>query len=172
VDWYWVRRSAARIPTETHLLFDRAGLARGNEPTQFDYAPIPPCPPEEVASRHVHSFWVMLLITAKYIARQPLDEILAPPLAALQATATFVGAPLPDFAGQLPPRDDPLARIAHLRALAAEMVGLMPQVQARGGRVPEQIPAQAQRYLDLVDAIVRDAQDNRELQGSRVKTRD
>ena len=74
VDCYWVRRSAARLPTETRLLFDRIGLPRQDSPTRFDYAPVPERTPEEVLTQNVNSFWVMWLIACKYIARYPWKE--------------------------------------------------------------------------------------------------
>ena len=157
IDWYWQRQSAARLPTEIHLLFDHVNLPYANGPTRFDYAPVPPRPPTEVATQEVNSFWVMLLIAAKYIARttgKARIDMLQWPLGALRAVAQFVDQPEPLMpATELSPAD-PLAKLNVLRTYAAVMETLMPQAVSHGGRVPVAIGPQADRYLALLEAIV------------------
>jgi predicted nucleotidyltransferase len=154
VDWYWVRRSAAAIPTETRLLFDHAGLPRLSTTTRFTSQPVPPRPPEEVATQDLNLFWVMLLITAKYIARSPWEQVLAPPVSSLLKVADFAGIPLPTGIDQSPVAAEPLARIDHLRRLAAAMEALAPSAAARGGRPPTAITPHVARYLDFVEDLV------------------
>lgn len=154
VDWYWVRRSAAAIPSETKVLFDHAGLPRLATPARFTYQPVPPRPPAEVATQEVNMFWAMLLITAKYIARSPWNEVLAPPLESLRKVAHFAGVALPDSVNQPSPPEEPSLRIEHLRRLAAHMETLLPRVAARGGRPPVQMALHTARYLDFVAALI------------------
>ncbi len=157
VDWYWQRQSAARVPTEIQLLLDRVNLPQADGPTRFDYAPVPPRPPEEVATQDVNSFWVMLLIAAKYIVRttgKARTDMLQWPLRPLRAVAQFVGQPAPlSTAPELSPAD-PAAKLSVLRTYAAVMETLMPQVVTHGGRVPIAIVPQAYRYLAFIEAIV------------------
>jgi predicted nucleotidyltransferase len=155
VDWYWVRQSVGAIPSETRLLFDRANLPRLTTPTQFDYAPVPDRPPEEIATQDVNLFWVMLLIAAKYLARLPNEQVIPPPVDALRRTAEFAGVARDGLPTIEPTPTDPLARLAALRTLAQQMEEMMPAVIAHGGRVPIQIVPAAQRYLDLIEAILR-----------------
>jgi hypothetical protein len=156
VDWYWVRQSAAAIPNETRLLFDRANLPRLATPTRFDYAPVPARPPEEIATQEVNSFWVMLLIAAKHLARRPNEQVITPPVDSLRQAAAFGEVSLDDLPATAPIQQEPLARLANLRALARQMEQIMPAVAARGGRVPERIVPAAHRYLDLIEGILRD----------------
>jgi predicted nucleotidyltransferase len=162
VDWYWVRHSAAALPTETRLLFDHAGLPRLSTPTRFTYQPVPPRPPEEVATQDANLFWVMLLISAKYIARSPWEQVLAPPVDLLQKVAAFARVPLPNGIDQAPTPAAPLARIDHLRRLAAAMETLAPPVAARGGRPPTTIAPYVTRYLGFVEALIRASARHRE----------
>jgi hypothetical protein len=155
VDWYWVRQSGAQIPSETRLLFDRSGLPRLTSPTRFDYAPVPERPPAEIASQAVNMFWVMWLITAKYTARDPwadpFDLINSLPVS-LQTVARFVEMPLAINLDE-PHYPSPAAKLQRLRELAAVMEALMPQVVAKGGYIPEQIPTYAYTYLRLIEDI-------------------
>jgi predicted nucleotidyltransferase len=155
VDWYWVRRSAAAIPSETKVLFDHIGLPRLATPAHFTYQSVPPRPPEEVATQDANLFWVMLLITAKYIARVPREQVLAPPVDSLQKMADFAGVSLPKGIDQAPAEEEPLARIDHLRRLGAVMETLMPPIAARGGRPPTAITPHVAHYLDFVEELVR-----------------
>lgn len=155
IDWYWQRQSAARVPTEIQLLFDRVNLPHADGPTRFDYAPVPPRPPEEVATQDVNQFWVMLLIAAKYVARVPWKTELdllrwVPEL--LRPVEQFVGLPTP-LMKEAQPHPTPAEKLRILRACAAAMEILMPQVIAHGGRVPTVIVPQAYRYLDFIEAI-------------------
>ena len=155
VDWYWVRQSQARVPTETRLLFDRVVLPRLDHPTHFDYAPVTERPAAEVASQAVNMFWVMWFIAAKYIARHPWQEPLAilqwvP--SSLQEVAHFVETTV-----VVKPAEDaypsPQAKLDRLRELATAMQTIMPQVVAKGGYIPEQIVPYAHTYLTLIEAI-------------------
>lgn len=159
VDWYWVRRSWAQIPTQTQLLFDRVSLPRLDQPTHFDYAPVPERSALEVASQTVNRFWAMLSITAKYVARAPWEaqvDMFNYVLDDLRNSATFAAVPL-SLPMQEPPHSSPAARIQCLHDLAAAMEFLMPHVAAKGAGVPKQIAADVRRFLRLVEAITLDA---------------
>ena len=155
VDWYWVRRSAAELPTETRLLFDRIGLPQQDSPTYFDYAPVPERTPEEEATQNVNGFWVMWLIACKYIARYPWKANLGVMRLVphqLRQIAAFVDAPLP-LPEIEPLHPSPTEKITRLRELAALVEPLLPKVVEKGGRIPTQIAPYAHRYLALVEAI-------------------
>ncbi len=158
VDWYWVRRSAARLPTETRLLFDRIGLPRQDSPTLFDYAPVPERTPEEIATQNVNAFWVMWLIAAKHTARHPWQaklEVLKWVAYHLRKIAAFVGVPLALPEAE-PSHPSPAEKIARLHELAALADPLLPVVAAKGVSVSGRIIPYAHRYLALVQAITRD----------------
>lgn len=154
VDWYWVPRSQAAVPSETRVLFDRVGLPQLATPTHFSYQPVSPRPPAEVATQQLNMFWVMLLITAKYIVRVPNEYVLAPPLESLRQVAAFAGAPGGELPAPEPANATPSERSQFLRQLAAQMVALMPLAAMRGARPPQAMIAAAQRYLDLVEALL------------------
>ena len=154
IDWYWVRRSAAAIPSETQVIFDRVGLPQLATPTHFAYQPVPARPPAEVATQQINLFWAMLLITAKYIVRVPNEYVLAPPLETLHQVAAFVGVPESSLPSIEPTTVSAQERMQFLRQLAAQMVELMPLAATRGARPPINIMAPTKRYLDLVETLL------------------
>ncbi len=157
VDWYWQAESAARIPQQTRLLLDRAGLPPSETPTRFtDMESAPERTPLEAAVQSVCFFWVMILITAKYAARSPYEarmNLLAYAYDALQGARRFAGLPPAPEAESLPPHPEPAAKLALLRELAAQMEGVMPHIEAAGGSVPTEVAPRATRYFDLIEAI-------------------
>ena len=86
VDWYWQARSGAEVPSDAHILFDRAGLPQSGWPNEFNHSETPPALREaqgamSPAARQadegrntVSLFWAMLLISASHIARGPSGE--------------------------------------------------------------------------------------------------
>lgn len=153
IDWYWQAQSVARIPAQTLLLFDRVGFPRLDTPPHFDYQPTPERTPEEAATQTLNFFWAMLLITAKYVARSPHEAkmgLLGYALNALREIERFVDA---EETGEGEPHPLPSEKLAILRALAARMEALMPQVAARGGRIPLEIVPQVRLYLNLIEQI-------------------
>ncbi len=150
VDWYWVKRSLAVIPSEVVLLFDRVGLPQKTTPTHFEYAPVPERPIEEVMTQEINLFWVMLLIGAKYLARG-IDGFWFRDIYA--KVANFVEHPLPDCI-TAPMPASPLEKVAIFRQSARAMDELHPLLAARGCRTPAQFPPHAYRYLDLIAAMV------------------
>jgi predicted nucleotidyltransferase len=155
VDWYWVRRSGAAIPSETVLWFDRAGLPRLDTPTHFSYAAVPEREPAEIASQAVNMFWVMALILAKNVARAPLEdrsEWLGWLRDFFKEAATFAGSsaelPNPSLSSL-----DAAEVLQILRTWAVGMEQLMPEVVAKGGYIPAGFPAQARRYFDLIESV-------------------
>jgi predicted nucleotidyltransferase len=157
VDWYWQEQTVARIPPDTTLLFDRAGLPRADCPATWDYQPTPEVTAAEAASQDVNFFWVMLLITAKYAARSSREDrmgLLRWALVGMAGARRFAG-----ITDALPPDDetpcpDPAEKMQILRRLAAMGNDLMPQVAARGATVPTGIIEQAERYLNLIEQIM------------------
>lgn len=157
VDWYWQPHSSAFIPPQTHLIFDRIGLATSNKPIQFVGGG--PDPALEAQPIHFISFfWMMWLITAKHVARDPhLETILLWPylLGPFCRTQIYLGLP-EDARGlseDLPRVPSPHEKIDALRRLADEMTMLMNQISARGQAVPEAIVPGARRYLKLIEAM-------------------
>jgi predicted nucleotidyltransferase len=153
VDWYWVRRSAAKRPTEILLWFDRVGLPAQDSPTRFSYASVPERSLSEIASQAVNMFWVMLLITAKYLAREPAKEmeLLASVESSYSEVAAFTASTV-TFPAQSTTPQTPLEKIRLLRQCARAMEQLMPAVVTQGGYIPVNFPIQAHRYLDLIEA--------------------
>lgn len=150
VDWYWVRQSAAIVPSETILLFDRVGLPHKATPTLFDYAPVPERPITEVMSQEVNLFWVMLLIGAKYQARNK-DGFWFRDI--YEKITHFVNQPLPECITTPMPATR-TGQLALMRQAADAMTDLMPWVAAQGCAVPLDFPPHAHRYLDLIEGIV------------------
>jgi predicted nucleotidyltransferase len=153
VDWYWQRQSDAAIPRETRLLFDRVGLRRLETSTHFEYQSVPEQTPLEAAVGNVRFFWVMLLITAKYVARSPDEGRMG-----LLDYAWKAYAEVCDFLG-IEPGQDPqaemnpqprAAKLSILRGLAGSMEKLMPAMQRRAGQMPVEMGSQVGRYLDLI----------------------
>ena len=131
VDWYWQARSAAAIPEQTKVLFDRVGLPHLQSPPQLGYQPVPEQDPLEALSNTVCFFWVMLLISAKYVARSAArgtTSLGLVPFGPLAEVRSFVGKP-PEPAPAS--TDEPVSTadaVALLRRLAEEMERLMPKV--------------------------------------------
>ena len=154
IDWYWQARSIAQIPTETRLLFDRAGLPRLDTPTRFDYQPVPRQTPEEAVSQAVNACWYGILIAGKYVARSPFEEhmgLLGWVNGSRGHIQNFLGLAAVTDADT--PHPTPQEKSAVLRRLCAEMEALMPQVEAKGGRVCYEVAPSIYRYLDMIEAI-------------------
>ena len=161
VDWYWQPRAFACIPQQTRLLFDRVGLPVSDSPPHFDYQPVPERDPYEVCAQRVNFFWVMLLIAAKYAARDPhsltmgLLQWTVKPLMETRHFADTGSADLGDTSVfEAIPCPTPADKLRLLRDLAAEMEQLMPRVAALGIRVPNAIVLPAHRYLDFIAALI------------------
>jgi predicted nucleotidyltransferase len=150
VDWYWQPQSAAQIPSDTRLLFDRAGLPRLDGPTTFEGGTAPERERLEVVAHAVSFFWAMLLITAKYAARSPREErmgLLKYVCGPLNEVERFLDAPPTSEEGA--PHPEPAEKLRVLEQLAGRMEALMPPLRAAGVAVPGEIVPQAQRYLAL-----------------------
>lgn len=158
VDWYWLPQSRAQIPSETRVLFERITLPRLATPAWFEYAPVPPRPALEIATQQVNMGWVMLLIAAKHLAREPEQFVITPPLASLHQVADFLDWPRQELPATIPADSNALARLQFLRTLAEHLAQIMPAMRERGAQMPEAIIPAAARYLKLIEAILRDGQ--------------
>jgi Polymerase beta, Nucleotidyltransferase len=157
VDWYWQPRSLAIIPTQTRLLFDRAGLPRGTQPIHFPWL----SPVEELVQQPVHfvsSFWVALFATAKYLARSEteIDKILFPFLLGnLSQTYQYLNINRLSFlSDDYNKVSSPGERLQILRHLADDMLAMMVQLVLIGEEVPGLFVNGAYRFLDLVETIL------------------
>ena len=157
VDWYVQAQARALIPAQTRLLFDRVGLPRSSDPPRFGYGAEPTRSAVESATADLLSTWAMLLITAKYVARNPAETrmgLLQWTIPTLRSLEGFVGAEVSLAYDALPDHLGPAEKLALLRALAARTESLMPAAAANGVPVPAGIAAAARRYLDFVEAII------------------
>lgn len=156
VDWYWQAQSAACVPPDARLLFERVTLPRCDTGPSFPGIQKPPqrSALEEIENT-VHAFWSMLLIAAKYIARSlaekqngPLDLVLR----LLAEVQTFLDAST--TIGQdedIRSVSEPVQQLDLLRTYVARMETMLPSVAARGVAIPEAtIVSQVRRYLDLI----------------------
>jgi predicted nucleotidyltransferase len=163
VDWYWQPQSLACIPQQTRVLLDRVGLPHLDTPPHFEYQPIPERDRLEVVAQTVNFFWVMLLITAKYVARSPHEEkmgLVRWAFAPLREVEEFVGADRLPSDAEEEPHPDPGDKLRLLRKLASRMEALMPQVEELGAEIPTHIVAPAYLYLDFIESLVQPSADN------------
>ena len=156
VDCYWRPVQGASVPPHSRLLFDRVGLPASETTPAFGYLPVPEISPEEAAARAIQFFWVMALITAKYVGRSPFEEnmgLLQWVLAPLSDCERFVGHSPIWTLENAPPHVDPTAKTRLLRDLVARMESLTPLLAARGVNIPTGMPLHAGRYLDFIDSV-------------------
>ena len=162
MDWYVQAQSRAVIPAQTQLLFDRAGLPHSPDPPHFDYQPHPERSAVEGATADLGSTWAMLLITAKYAARNPAESrmgLLQWTIPTLHGLESFLGASVSPAYGALPDHPEPAEKLVLLRALAERIESLQPLAAAKGVPVPAGITPAAHRYLDFVEAIIASGED-------------
>lgn len=156
VDWYWQPHAQAKIPAETRLLFDRANLPRSEQPTHFEYQPVPERTKQEALAQTIRFFWVMLLIAAKHAARQPDNTeagLLSYPLSSLREVRAFLKETIDlPFADNLSDLNFG-AKLRLMRALAGDMEHLTPLLNAQGIPVPAKIAPSAYRYFDFIEAV-------------------
>ncbi len=156
VDCYWRPLQGASVPPHSRLLFDRVGIPAAENPPAFGYQPVPEISPEEAAARAVQFFWVMALITAKYVGRSPFEEkrgLLQWVLAPLSDCERFVGHSPAWMLENAPPHATPTAKTRLLHDLVARMESLTPLLAARGVNLPAEMPPHAGRYLDFIDSV-------------------
>jgi predicted nucleotidyltransferase len=160
VDWYWQAQSAACVPRDTRMLFERVTLPRSDADPLFPGTQKPPDrgPLEQIA-HSIHLFWAMLPIAAKHVARWSMEdqstmlEWVRRPLMQVQA---FLDLNAPCAQDEdICSASNPVSELALLRAYAARMETLLPRVAARGVDIPEAtIVSQVHRYLDLIEAKI------------------
>lgn len=154
VDWYWQPRSAACIPPDVRLLFDKAGLSHKDQPIAFPGNQTG----EKTVERPVHFFsffWAMLMITAKHACRDPLanEMALLPYLIQQMAKARqFLGQ---DVLVQVPPHAHPVEKFHLLVQLADEMNTLMEAVAQLSEEAPVAIYPGVTRYLELIEPMLK-----------------
>jgi hypothetical protein len=155
VDWNVHALSVARLATDTELLFERTQLVRiPDGEYRWPYHEIPELSPADQATHSVNAFWGMLLITAKGVARHP-DEpgmpLVVHVVESLRRVRRFIDPG--SVTDELAVAGAPIAKLAQLRDLAAQMETLMPEVARRGCPIPEKVAAAADRYLSLMERI-------------------
>ncbi len=154
VDWYWQPQSAATIPPDTRLLFDRMGLPHAES--------APPLSSEERterASNQVAFFWAMCIVAAKKIARrQPWGALTMFGMLTytLEEVEWLVGLRderpgYKDTRTDAPPVQ-PADQMAMLREMAGRMEELTPQIEAISVSVPRDAIAQIYRFFDIAQA--------------------
>ncbi len=167
VDWYWQPRALAQIPAQTHLLLNRANLPHTGLPPTFpsddrrmNLTGPPTQMQAEECANHINYFWVLLLISAKYVARLPRHkqpELLNRILKLLHETQRFAGIELsPPTLKKFPRQRSPLGKLNILRDLAGRMEWLMAEIALPGQTLPTAVGPGLYRYLARVETAVRD----------------
>ena len=150
VDWYWQPRSVAVRPLGTSVLFDKAGIPTVDEPVKFPGGKLDP----DLINLPMHFisyFWLMLLVSAKQIWRQPDGEsipYLQYYLGDFHKTQTLLGLPTMHLETAVSPTK--AAKIGFLTQLADEMNSMMTQLAAQGTAVPHDVVPGAYRFLKMV----------------------
>ena len=172
VDWYWQAQATANLPSETRLLFDRAGIPISQQATAWAYtSEVPPALADVLAARspgekqaeelrnQVSLFWAMWLITAKYVARNPNEERMGflPMLYDLLRNAGIQAGQIEEAtkSTELPPTPEPADKLKVLRQIAGKMETLMSRTTAKDGQttdIPVAVVPRAYRFLDMVEA--------------------
>ncbi len=157
VDWYWQPETLALPAVPVKLLFDRSGPAGAPAPAHIASQTAPyVLPGQEIHS--ISFFWMMLLITAKHVARQSpkVNELLKITLASFRQTVDFLNSicSKDEFSAfEIDETRAARGQLAFLHRLAAEMQAMMARASELGYRVPERMVPGAFRYLEMVNTI-------------------
>ena len=156
VDCYWQPVEGTCVPPQSLLLFDRVGLPVTSTARVFGYQPVPETSPVEAVNRSIQFFWVMILITAKYVGRSPFEErmgLLQWVFAPLADCERFVSETPAFTLETAPAHAEPLAKTRLLRDLIARMDTLTPLLSGRGAETAPAMPANTRRYLDFIESV-------------------
>jgi hypothetical protein len=155
VDWYWQPASEAFIPANVQLLFDKAGLARNDQPILFD---------DQQENRHsieepfhtISYFWMMLMITAKYAYRYPWAEEmeLLPYLMDPLYKAEQYSGVIKDLWHYEQPHTQPIEKVQLLFSLADQMHSTMNLLSSLSTEVPEGVFEGVLRYLNFIKQLL------------------
>ncbi|HYP39701.1 MAG TPA: nucleotidyltransferase domain-containing protein [Chloroflexia bacterium] len=157
VDWYWQPQSSARVPQDTRVLFDRAGIQSAEPPLAMTTEAR-----AEAATGKCAFFWVMANITAKKIARREAWEVLRM-LDMLKYTSDEVHwlagvrdeRPTHKSGFTALPPVQPSEQLALLRELAEEMEALSPELANLGRDFSPETIRQTYTFLGVVQSILR-----------------
>jgi hypothetical protein len=158
VDWTWQPQSCAAIWPDVHVIFDRTGLPQIDK-MPWAYLDAPERTPLEQAVSDLGFFWTMLVITTKQAARTPHVETLEYLrwcIVPLSDAATYAKVPCPYDRDNIPVHATPQQKIQLLRDLAAFMEAVMALIEGQGANVQWAFPPYAQRFLSVVEKLVRE----------------
>jgi Polymerase beta, Nucleotidyltransferase len=160
VDWTWQPQSRAVIPSDAHVLFDRVELpveAPLTRPSGQGLA-------DNLTERSVF-FWMMVQVAAKEIARQQswaaINVLNYAQDALLQVKWLLDLANSPTWRENR--RLDPVParapeQMALVHAMANDMEAFTARIAGLGGQVPSGVIPVADRFFDLIDAMIESSQ--------------
>ncbi len=157
VDWYWLSGPMPLPSVKIQLLFDRSATTGQADPIPFAGQ----ATSIELPGKLSHSmsfFWMMLLITAKYVARQ------SPKVAGLMDITVSAFRQAGDLIASnsnekgfstpiIPQLGNEGGRLQLLSQLADGMEKMMVKASAMGYQTPEQVVSGARHYLEMVDEL-------------------
>ncbi|WP_420629978.1 nucleotidyltransferase domain-containing protein [Candidatus Leptofilum sp.] len=150
VDWYWQPRAAAVRPPETKPLFDKGNIPSAPDPITFPGGELNPALMNQ-PNHFISYFWMMLMVSAKQIWRQPDAE-------GIPYLQYFIGdfhksqrlLRLPTTHLETAALPTKAAKIDYLLELADEMKMMMEMLDGLGTAVPHAIVPGAYRFLEMV----------------------
>ena len=150
VDWYWQLRSAAVRPLETTVLFDHVDIPTVKEPIAFSGGE-PDADLIDHPNHFISYFWMMLMVSAKQIWRQPNFSgipYLQYFIGDFHKTQKLLGLPLTHQETAVLPTK--AAKFDYLLEMADEMTMMMDILDGMGTTVPHKIVPGAYRFLKMV----------------------
>lgn len=149
VDWYWQPQSVAVRPPKTKLLFDKGNIPSVLDPTTFPGRELDPALVNQ-PHHFISYFWMMLMVSAKQIWRQPDGEgipYLAYFIGDFHKTQALLQRPQTHQETAVLPTK--ASKIDYLLELADEMKMMMEQLDKLGTAVPYKIVPGAYRFLRM-----------------------
>ncbi len=158
VDWYWLPENQGLPSVPMKLLFDRSGSAGRPELAHFN-AQAGSFDPVDPPAHTMSFFWMMLLITAKHVARQSaaVEELMGITESAFRQVVDFINSispssvfPVPDYGRNECFKE----KLSYLRLLAQKMQIMMDRVSELGYSIPDKVVPGAFRYLNMIDNLI------------------
>jgi predicted nucleotidyltransferase len=153
VDWYWQPVHTSYIPSGVHLLFDKVGIIHEDRSVQFRGQTENNTVIEQ-PHHFISFFWMMLMITAKQVYRNPWAnemELLPYVLDPFYKTRDLLEFERNGQALTFHSHHSPLEKIQLLSHLADKMSGMMKKISDMSIEVPMSVIPGARRYLSLIE---------------------